>query len=685
VPAALVAPVRGLAAKSRLIYELALRWLTNPAEAEPWLSSFMFVFTLAILTWVLSYASSWFVFRSHWVWGAVVPAGAACLVSIYYAPPQLVLYFILYCLFALLLIVRMHVYTRQQTWRKEEVNYNLDVDLTFLRDGMVVSILALFLAWTIPVAARNPRVADFWASFQEPGEKVRTLWNRFFTSLNYRGRSTLVEFGRTMVLGGGVNLANIPVLEVQATEPHYWQAVSYDTYTGSSWVNTDTSEVVLVANSRSINPVPYMAQREFTYTVRMLEPGENLLFFAEQPLDSSLSARASLTYVPGAPRPQAADVSMLSALRTLGRNQSYTLASLISGATARQLRAASDEYPAWVMERYLQLPARLPRRVRTLSHELIIGASTPYDKAEAIQNYLRRITYDQHITAPPPGEDAVDWFLFENRRGYCDYYASAMAVLCRASGIPARIAQGYAPGEYNPGSRIYQVRQLDAHAWAEVYFPGYGWISFEPTSSEPLLVRAQEGEAPLLPGPVVPPGTERTEDEDKFGPDEGVAEGEDIVDITIAQARPWYTRLLRLALVLLAMWIIGLLVFVAWWHFSLRGLGAAASVYEQMRRLGGLVGVPHHMFQTPVEYGESLVAKLVEGGQEVRHLIALYVKQRFSQQGLSEIQERELRERWPTLRSLMWRQALTPRWPKRKARTPGCVPTASLRPPTSLN
>jgi len=464
-----------------------------------------------------------------------------------------------------------------------------------------------------------------------------------------------------------------------------------------------------------------MAQREFTYTVRMLEPGENLLFFAGQPVysslsarasltyvpgssrpqvlepgepllffagqpfDSSLSARASLTYVPGSSRPQAADVSMLSALRTLGRNQSYTLVSLISAATARQLRAASDEYPTWVMERYLQLPAGLPRRVRTLSHELIIGASTPYDKAEAIQNYLRRITYDQYVTAPPPGEDVVDWFLFENRRGYCDYYASAMVVLCRASGIPARIAQGYAPGEYNPGSRIYQVRQLDAHAWAEVYFPGYGWIPFEPTSSEPLLARAGEGESPLLPGPVLPPGTERTEDEDKFGPDEGVAEGEDIVDITIAQARPWYTRLLRLALVVLAMWITALLVFVAWWHFSLRGLGTAASVYEQMRRLGGLMGVPHHMYQTPVEYGESLVAKLVEGGQEVRHLIALYVKQRFSQQGLREIEERELRERWPKLRFLMWRQALTLRWPKRKARTPGWVPTASLRPPTSLN
>jgi transglutaminase-like putative cysteine protease len=685
VPAWLVSRAPNVTEKTRLISQLALQWFTDPTGAEPWLSNFMFVFSLASLTWLLSYAGSWFVFRSHWAWGAVVPAGVACLVNIYYAPPRLVFYFILYCLFALLLVVRMHVYTRETMWRTAEVNYNLDVDLSFLRDGLLISALALFLAWTVPVAAQSPRLTDFWESFQEPGERVRTMWNRLFTSLNYQGRSTLVEFGRTMVLGGAVNLANIPILEVQATEPHYWSAVAYDTYTGSSWINTDASEVLLLANGRALSPAPYSAQRELTSTVRMLEPGEDLLFFAGQPLTSSLSARASLTYVPTSDGYQGMDVSMLSALRTLGRNQSYSISSLVSSATPNQLRLAGTDYPAWVKERYLQLPTRLPGRVRRLSNELTGEAHTPYDQAEAIQSYLRRITYDQYISAPPPGEDVVDWFLFDNRRGYCDYYASAMAVLCRASGIPARIVQGYTSGEYEPGTRTYRVRQLDAHAWTEVYFPGYGWVPFEPTSSEPLIVRPQESESPVLVGPLGPLTTSRSEEEDKYGVDDLAGGDEDIMDITIAQNRPWYRTVLGLAVGLLAALAVALLTLLAWWHASLRGLDPAARVYEQMRRIGRLLGVRHKLHQTPVEYGESLIAKLKEGREEVRQLIVLYVKQCFSCKGLSETDEAELGERWQALRSSMWRQALTPRLRRRKRRTPAWVPASSLRPPNVLN
>jgi len=684
-PAALIAPGQGLAAKVSIMYQQALRWLLDPSGAEAWLSNFMFVATLAVVAWLLTYSSTWFVFRSHWVWGAIVPAGAGCVLNIYYAPPRLVVYFFFYCLCALLLTVRMHVYTRQETWREAGVNYNLDMDLTFLRDGMLVSMLALFLAWTIPVAARSPRLADFLAAFEEPWHEIQTMWTRLFTSLSYQGQSSLVRFGRTMTLGGGVNLGNIPVFQVQATEPHYWRAVTYDRYTGSGWANTDDQILVLPANDDRLSPASYAMQREFTYRIRMLQSGESLLFFAGQPLRSSLSARVSLSYLELSEGQVATDVSMLSALRTLPRNQSYTIVSLVSGATARQLRAAGTDYPDWVLERYLQLPDTLPRRVRTLSREITKGVDTPYDQAEAIQNYLRRIPYDRAIHAPPAGSDAVDWFLFENRKGYCDYYASAMTVLCRAIGIPARISQGYASGEYLPASRSYQVRQLDAHAWPEVYFPGYGWIEFEPTSSQPLIARPEESELPPLPELDLGPGTARTEDEDKFGPDEGIVEGEDIVDITLAQPRPWYTGLLYAALALLAILVGVLLALVGWWYFSLRGLDTTASVYEQMRRLGTLLGVPHQLHQTPVEYGESLIRALMEGQEDVRYLVASYVKQRFSRRGLSDVEEEELQERWQKLRLIMWRRVLKPRLRKRRPLTPAWVPSSSLRPPTSLD
>jgi hypothetical protein len=683
-PAPLLASAQGLPARVSIMCQQALGWVLDPAGAEAWLSNFMFVVTLALLAWLLSYSSTWFVFRSHWVWGAIVPAGVACVLNTHYAPARLAVYFFFYCLCALLLAVRMHVYLRQVSWRDAAVNYNLDVDFTFLRDGMLVSLLALVLAWTVPVAAASPRLADFWADFEEPWNKVQTLWTRLYSSLNYQGQSSLVRFGRTMTLGAGVNLSNVPVFEVQATEPHYWRAVAYDRYSGIGWANTDRALLDLPANDPRLEPASYSMQREFAQTVRMLEPGENLLFFAGQPLRSNLHARASLSYEPTSQGGRATDVSMLSAAGTLRRNQSYTIVSLVSGATAAQLRAAGTDYPAWIYERYVQMPDSLPRRVRALSHEITEGASTPYDQAEAIQSYLRRIPYDRTITAPPAGHDAVDWFLFENRRGYCDYYASAMTVLLRAAGIPARISQGYAAGEYLPASRSYQVRQLDAHAWPEVYFPGYGWVEFEPTASQPVISRPEEGQVPLLPFLELTPGTTRAEEEDKFGPDEGIGEDEDIMDITLAQRGRWYTRFLHLALAVVVVLAGAVLVLVGWWYFSLRGLDTAESAYEQMRRLGRLLGASHQPHETPVEYGESLLQTLKEGQEEVRYLVAKYVKQRFSRRGLSDAEEKELQERWLKLRLVMCRRVLTPRRRKRRARAPAWVPSSSMRPPTSL-
>lgn len=738
VPPYLATPEQGLLARAHTMYQQMLEWILDPSGAEVWLSNFMFVVTLAVLSWLLSYFSAWFVFRCHWVWGAIVPAGIACLLNVYYAPPRLAIYFALYCLFSLLLLVRMHVYIRQKIWRKAAVNYNLDVDLIFLRDGLLVSLLTLFLAWSVPAVARSPMLADFWAKFEAPWHEVQTRWTRLFTSLNYQGPSSLVHFGRAMTLSGAVSLSNVPILEVQIEEPHYLRAVAYDRYTGSGWINTDDLEWTLQPNDpRLAAEMPYLRmQKEITYTIRMLESGEDVLFFTGELLRVNQFARARLAYlsppeirsrviatgsmisvggtpmpiqvsppamarstgvvtgstssVGGTPAPTQiapsrtteALVSMLQSVKSLRRNQSYTVVSLVSTATVSQLRAAGTDYPDWMRERYLQLPRNLPERVRLLSHEVIQGASTPYDQAVAIQNYLRGITYDQYINPPPAGRDVVDWFLFESRRGYCDYYATAMAVMCRTVGIPARVSQGYTSGEYIAASRSYRVRQLDAHAWPEVYFPGYGWIEFEPTSSEPLIARPEESALPVLPGLDLFAGERPEAMEEKFGRDELGGEGEDIADITLAQDKRWQRRLFYGALALVGALAGIALILIGWWFYSLRGLSAAASIYEQMQRIGRLLGVVHHVHQTPIEYGESLASLLPEGKEAIRCVVSCYVRQRFSKVGLNEVEEKELKEHWLRLRMLIWRQFLRPRWPERQPRTTVWVSPSSLRPPT---
>jgi protein-glutamine gamma-glutamyltransferase len=145
-----------------------------------------------------------------------------------------------------------------------------------------------------------------------------------------------------------------------------------------------------------------------------------------------------------------------------------------------KLRAAQSDYPEDIRALYLQLPVLDPRIPR-LSETVAARAETPYDKAVAVESYLRsRYTYTLNLTGKP-GDQPLAHFLFETRAGHCEYFASAMAIMLRTLGVPSREVNGFLPGEYNDLAGDYIVRASDAHSWVEVYFPRNGWITFDPT------------------------------------------------------------------------------------------------------------------------------------------------------------------------------------------------------------
>jgi len=150
-----------------------------------------------------------------------------------------------------------------------------------------------------------------------------------------------------------------------------------------------------------------------------------------------------------------------------------------------KLRAAGTTYPEEISNQYLQLP-KLDPRIPELARRVTATAEDPYDKANAIQGYLRsnRFRYTLVLTGKP-GDDPLAHFLFETHAGHCEYFASSMAVMLRTLGIPAREVNGFLPGEYNDLGGDYIVRASDAHSWVEAYFPGSGWIVFDPTPDAP--------------------------------------------------------------------------------------------------------------------------------------------------------------------------------------------------------
>jgi transglutaminase-like putative cysteine protease len=165
----------------------------------------------------------------------------------------------------------------------------------------------------------------------------------------------------------------------------------------------------------------------------------------------------------------------------------YTAISQLPSLDRVKLAAAGNEYPEAITSTYLQLPPVLDARIPTLAQTATERGKNSYDKAAALETFLKtKYAYTLQLTGSP-GKDPLAHFLFETRAGHCEYFASAMTVMLRTQGIPAREVNGFLPGEFNELGGDYIVRASDAHSWVEAYFPGSGWIVFDPTPDAPAV------------------------------------------------------------------------------------------------------------------------------------------------------------------------------------------------------
>ena len=269
-------------------------------------------------------------------------------------------------------------------------------------------------------------------------------------------------------------LFNLPVMKVRATEPAYWSGLYFRDYNGYSWLSPEAEPRLLHA---AVQPFEiqydpdqvHLSDRRIIQTFYVEAEQPNVIFAAHRP---------DLVYFPSDYIYQ--DYTGLKSPYPLSGGLVY---SVVSDAppSGEMLDASTREAEQGVFLPYLQVP-RLPDRVLSLAKEIIPGGAGPYARAQAIEDFLKReYTYSLDVPPLPQGEDALDFFLFETRSGYCEHFATAYALLCRLAGIPSRMVTGYATGEYNPFTGLYEVGLGDAHAWVEIYLEGIGWVPREPT------------------------------------------------------------------------------------------------------------------------------------------------------------------------------------------------------------
>ncbi|MFB6070384.1 MAG: DUF3488 and DUF4129 domain-containing transglutaminase family protein [Halanaeroarchaeum sp.] len=280
----------------------------------------------------------------------------------------------------------------------------------------------------------------------------------------------VIDSGGRVTVGGSISLSPDVFFYVTASRAAYWRVAAYDRFTGDAWLRTD-------------GPAdPYAGEGPPEPTVR---------------IGQRFTAKRTLSAYPAAATPVATDgfggkitgFGDLASDRPLRENESYVVVSERPVAGVSRLQAAGTDYPAVIERRYSQVPGSTTDRVRALSARVTSEADTPYETAVAIERWLET-NKAYSLDAPKPRGRVVDTFLFEMDAGYCTYYATAMTVMLRTQGVPARFVTGYTAGQQVDGN-TWVVRGLDSHAWVEVYFPDVGWVRFDPTPGGPRVSAEQ--------------------------------------------------------------------------------------------------------------------------------------------------------------------------------------------------
>ncbi len=546
---------------ARLWYATA-DFLANQPVKDP----ILFLTTMMILYWLASLLSSYQLVRRANPWLPLLSLGVMIIVIEYtmemyrYARVVGATYSFVFIVFTLLLMGRLYYLRSRKEWEQRGGTVELEVGYDLGRGVAVAAVILALVAWN------TPRVVNFFDTNNPARERVTRSWQVFRDRISNAANSLrspspmVVEgYGSNIFLGTGGELSEEVVFTVEPeygrnTGRFYWTARTYDQYRSGQWLTT-ISDTLKIGPSQNPVELPNWNMRRrmelsFNSRISLLKT----LYYSGEPVNINREAEAVVSIADDG----AADVNALLLDPPLKAGETYSVRVSIAQPTVLGLRESGEEYPDWVSERYLDIPENFSPRIIELARQIAGEEPTPYDKAVAITQYLRRtITYAETVPEPPRGREPLEWFLFDHRAGFCNYYASAQVLMLRSLGVPARLAVGYAEGIWDPEVEVYVVAGKDSHAWPEVYFANIGWVAFEPTVSQPVQefpagerVEAQSPQSPseINPEPTFDPLSMVPPPGDPFDPSALDLPASNPLD----SIKPWMV-VLFLALVVLAL------------------------------------------------------------------------------------------------------------------------------------
>ena len=485
-------------------------------QQKPVTDNLFFDLLMGVLFWTLSVYAGYSLTRYGNAWRAIIPAGLTMIIIQAYDPFLSIRTWFLagFIFLALFLVARMHFIHLKYRWKEDGTYLPPYVSIDSLRLGLITTVILVLFAWTVPaIASAVPQAEQAWLNATRPWMDIRNQLSNVFYSLQASVGVVTDFYGENLPLGRGNPLSDTTIMSIEAPPRpasnvrYYWRSRVYDTYNGS-WSSTLPAVDFVSPDEFSLELPQFENRATSTFSITTLFPIQNIQT-PTQPVWVSRPANAHYAVNSDG----SIDLGYFKADPVLMAGDTYRVEASLATASQQQLREAGTDYPSWVTARYLQLPDTITPRTIELAETIAADLDNPYDISQAVTDFLRTsLQYSDTIPAPPAEQEPIDWVLFDHKQAFCNYYASAQIVMLRSLGIPARLAVGYAEGERSTRGGIedvptlgpdagnipqgiqvegdlFTVRHKDAHAWPEVFFPGIGWVEFEPTVSQQPIVR----------------------------------------------------------------------------------------------------------------------------------------------------------------------------------------------------
>ena len=757
-------------------------WFTQAFNDGITTDNVPFVFFILAAVWLVTCPAALIVLRRRNPWPLLILLGVLLSVNVsYLGGRQWDLHFGFFVAGAALLVMRASLLSRMAEWRSRGTRFPDFISLSFLGVTLLAVVSMMVVSRVLPRPDRAEPLTALWTGVTQPFDELSLDMERLFGGIDSKRGAPIHSFGSNFVLQGDINPGQGIIVRVDAPEAGLLRGASYDRYTTRGWQQSAvvTTKPEPARSFGGEDESVYASRREivvrlsveqsarvlFTFglplaisrevTIDQTAPGAVHLdienagarvppelegvaeeiaareeagepFSAEVipdgwvPVGSEVGDDGELLALELESRPAEPDVLRVHPSEPIRPGFTYEVLGSVSTASVEELQESGGEYPFWVLQRYLQLPADLDdaslARLRSLAVSIAERADSRYDAAAAVEGYLcctplrddagelllgpdgaPRLLYPftRDVGLPPLRSDAVTWWLFDNLDadglhigGYYDYHASAMAVLLRTLGIPARVSTGYVltQDNFDPRTATYIVRGQHAYSWVEVFFPEYGWVDFDPTPavvSEGFAAiagqriaeqRLRPFASDLLNDAGLPTGLDPFDeflslqelgdqfDDEGFGRDTGFS------------PRVWWV-LAPLAFLLALLAAGG--SSVAAWRLSLRGQTPVERLWTSTQRLSRWGGVRVDPANTPREYATALGAA-VRDPEASQRLADTYTRERFSAGALPESHYDQALGAWRALRGRLLRRMFRLPMPA----TPGeAAPPESPAPP----